>query len=137
MLPALLAQTRIAVTTPEVVETTAKVVLDWVTAFGTLQMTVLAILLAVDIILGIAAALAEKKFVFSMLANFMSNGVIPFLFGFAVVELVAQSIPIYGPIATFIVFVVIAANIAASIIANLATLGIHMPDVLKKKTSVR
>lgn len=137
MLPALLAQTRVAVTTPEVVETTTKVVLDWVTAFGTLQMTVLAILLAVDIILGIAASLAEKKFVFSMLANFMSNGVIPYLFGFAVVELVAQSIPVYGPIAAFIVFVAIAANIAASIIANLATLGIHMPAVLKKKASER
>lgn len=136
MLPALLAQTRVAVTTPEIVETITEV-LDWGTAFGTLQMTVLAILLAVDIILGIAAALAEKKFVFSMLANFMSNGVIPFLFGFAVVELVAQNIPVYGPIATFVVFVAIAANIAASIITNLATLGIHMPAVLKKKASVR
>lgn len=136
MLPALLAQTRVVVTTPEVVETTAKV-LDWGTAFGTLQIQMLAILLAVDIILGIAAALAEKKFIFSMLANFMSNGVIPYLFGFAVVELVAQSIPVYGEIATFIVFVAIAANLIASIIANLATLGIHMPEVLKKKASGR
>ena len=137
MLPALLAQTRVVVTTPEVAETATKVVLNWGTAFGTLQMTVLAILLAVDIILGIAAALAEKKFVFNMLASFMSNGIIPFLLGFAVVEVVTASIPVYGPIATFIVFVAIAANIFASIIANLATLGIHMPDVLKKKTSGR
>lgn len=114
-------------------EAAAKVILDWGSAFATLQMQALAILLAVDIILGIAAALAEKKFVFSMLATFMSNGVIPFLLGFAIIELVAQSFPIYGEIAIFVVFTTIVANIIASIIANLATLGVNMPAVLKKK----
>lgn len=133
MFPALIAQITPAVAAPEITETVAKVTLDWGTAFGTLQMKVIAILLVVDIILGIAAALAEKKFVFNMLANFMSNGVIPFLLGFAVVELVAQSFPLYSEIAVFVVFVVIAANIIASIVTNLATLGVHMPSVLKKK----
>ena len=116
-----------------VVEAAVKVPLTWGTAFGTFEMKTLAILLVVDIILGVAAALAEKKFVFNMLANFMLNGVVPFLLGFAVVELVAQEFPFYGPIATFVVFVVIAVNIFASIIANLASLGLHMPSVLKKK----
>lgn len=116
-----------------VVEAVAKIPLTWGTAFGTSEMKILAILLVVDIILGVAAALAEKKFVFNMLANFMLNGVVPFLLGFAVVELVAQEFPLYGPIATFVVFVVIAVNIFASIIANLASLGLHMPPVLKRK----
>ena len=107
--------------------------LDWGTAFGTFQMKVIAVLLVADIILGIAAALADKKFVFNMLANFMLNGVVPFLLGFAVVELVAQGFPVYGEIAALVVFVAIAVNIAASIIANLATLGVNMPSVLKKK----
>ncbi len=115
-----------------VVETAAKIPLTWGTAFGTFEMKTLAVLLVVDIILGIAAALAEKKFVFNMLANFMLNGVVPFLLGFAVVELVAQEFP-YGPTATFVVFVVIAVNIFASIIANLASFGLHMPSTLKKK----
>lgn len=135
MFPALITQIIPAVAAPEITETVVKVTLDWGTAFGTLQMKVIAILLVVDIILGIAAALAEKKFVFNMLANFMSNGVIPFLLGFAVVELVAQAFPLYSEIAVFVVFAVIAANIIASIVANLATLGLHMPSVLKKKAS--
>jgi len=135
MLTALIAQIRPAVTTPEtgIAEAVAKIPLTWVTAFATFQLQVIAILLVTDIILGIAAALAEKKFVFNMLANFMSNGVIPFLLGFVVVELVAQEFPLYGGIVTFVVFIAIAINIIASIIANLATLGVHMPTVLKKK----
>lgn len=133
MLPTLIAQIKPAVTAPGVTETMAKVPLDLGSAFATFEMQILAILLAVDIILGVAAALAEKKFLFSMLANFMSNGVIPFLLGFAVVQLVAQELPFYGQIATQVVFVVIAVNIIASIIANLATLGVSMPTVLKKK----
>ncbi len=116
-----------------VVEIAAKIPLTLGTAFGTVEIKALAVLLVVDIILGIAAALAEKKFVFNMLANFMLNGVVPFLLGFAVVELVAQEFPLYGPIATFVVFVVIAVNIFASIIANLASFGLHMPSTLKKK----
>lgn len=116
-----------------VVEAAAKIPLTWGTAFGTFEMKTLAVLLVVDIILGIAAALAEKRFVFNMLANFMLNGVVPFLLGFAVVELVAQEFPLYGPIAAFVIFVVIAVNIFASIIANLASLGLHMPSVLKKR----
>ena len=121
---------------PVVTEAATKVPLfDWGTAFGTFEMKALAILLVVDIILGIAAALAEKKFVFNMLANFMLNGVIPFLLGFAVIELVAQGFPVYGEIATLVVFVAIAVNIVASIIANLATLGLNMPAILKKKVS--
>lgn len=119
--------------TSKVTEAATNIPLDWGTAFGTFQMKIIAMLLVVDIILGIAAALAEKKFVFNMLANFMFNGVIPFLLGFAVVELVAQGFPIYGEIATLVVFVAIAVNIVASIIANLATLGVNMPSILKKK----
>ena len=133
MLTALLAQIGQGVPVREVAEVAAKVPFSWDTAFGTFQMKVIAFILVVDIILGIAAALSEKKFVFSMLANFMSNGVIPFLLGFAVVELVAQEFPVYGEIAAFVVFVAIAVNIIASIIANLATLGVNMPQVLKKK----
>ena len=107
--------------------------LNFVTAFGTFQMRIIAILLAVDIILGMAAALAQKTFNFNKVAAFMKNGVIPYLLGFAVVQLVVTQIGLYGTIATFIVFVVIAINILASIIANLASLGVNMPLVLKKK----
>lgn len=131
MIPALIALAPAAAS--KVTETAIKVPLEWGTAFATFQMKALAILLVVDIILGVASALAEKKFNFNMLANFMLNGAIPFLLGFAVVEMVTQGFPFYGEIANFVVFVAIAVNIIASIIANLATLGANMSPVLKKK----
>ena len=107
--------------------------LDFVTAFGTFQMRILAILLVVDIIIGMAAALAQKTFNFNKVAAFMKNGVIPYLLGFAVVQLVIAGIGFYAAIITFIVFVIVAMNILASIIANLASLGVNMPSVIKKK----
>lgn len=118
---------------PDVTTTTTQVALDFVTAFGTFQMKLIAILLAADIILGLAAALAQKTFNFNKIAAFMKNGVIPYLLGFAVVQLVINEIGLYGTIVTFIVFIVIAINILASIITNLASLGVNMPLVLKKK----
>lgn len=117
----------------DIVTTTANVALDFATAFGTFQMKTIAILLAADIILGMAAALAQKTFNFNKVAAFMKNGVIPYLLGFAVVQLVIAQIGLYGAIVTFIVFVAIAINILASIVANLASLGVNMPLVLKKR----
>lgn len=107
--------------------------LNFVTAFGTFQIGIIAILLAVDIIIGMAAALAQKTFNFNKVAAFMKNGVIPYLLGFAVVQLVIAGIGFYAAIITFIVFVIVAMNILASIIANLASLGVNMPSVIKKK----
>ena len=117
----------------DIATTTTRVALDFVTAFGTFQMRMIAILLAVDIILGMAAALAQKTFNFNKVAAFMKNGVVPYLLGFAVVQLVIAGIGFYAVIVTFIVFVIIAINILASIISNLANLGVSMPSVLKKK----
>ena len=122
-----------AVSAPDIATTTTQVALDFVTAFGTFQMKLIATLLAADIILGMAAVLAQKTFNFNKIAAFMKNGVIPYLLGFAVVQLVITEIGFYGTIVSFIVFVVIAINILASIIANLASLGVNMPLVLKKK----
>jgi len=107
--------------------------LNFVTAFGTFQIRIIAILLAVDIIIGMAAALAQKTFNFNKVAAFMKNEVIPYLLGFAVVQLVIAGIGFYAAIITFIVFIIVAMNILASIIANLASLGVSMPSVIKKK----
>lgn len=128
----LIAAANPAALAPSVTATT-QVALDFVTAFGTFQMKTIAILLAVDIILGMAAALAQKTFNFNKVAAFMKNGVVPYLLGFAVVQLIIAGIGFYAAITTFIVFVIVAINILASIIANLANLGVNMPLVLKKK----
>ena len=107
--------------------------LDFATAFGSFQMKTIAILLTADIVLGMAAALAQKTFNFNKVAAFMKNGVIPYLLGFAVVQFVIAGIGFYAAVITFIVFVIVALNILASIIANLANLGVNMPLVIKKK----
>lgn len=106
---------------------------DFTAAFGTWPMMFIAIFLAADIILGIAAAIASKEFNFNKIAAFMKTGVIPYLFGFAVVELFAAQFGQIGQIATTVIFVAIVLNLIGSIISNLAHLGVNMPTVLKKK----
>lgn len=124
----------VTVPVPEVAAAKTIAITDFATAFGTWQMSLIAIFLAADIILGIAAAIAAKKFNFNDLATFMATGVLPYLFGFAVVEMIAFGFGIYGQMATTIIFVAIILNLLASIISNLATLGINMPRFLKKAT---
>lgn len=113
---------------------TVRPIVDFATAFGTLEMRVIAILIAVDVVLGISAAIASKKFNFNQLATFMATGVLPYLFGFAVVKLIAVGFGYYGQIAATVVFVVIVLNLLGSIISNLATLGVNMPPIFKKIT---
>lgn len=115
-------------------EQAALPIIDFATAFGTLQMRVIAIFLAVDIILGIAAAIAGKSFNFNKVANFMATGVLPYLLGFAVVVMVASGFATYGWIASTVIFVAIILKLLGSIISNLASLGVNMPPILKKAT---
>ena len=107
---------------------------DFATAFGTLQMRVIAVFLVVDVILGIAAAIASKSFNFNKLATFMATGVLPYFLGFAVVEIVAAGFGTYGQIVTTVVFVAIVLNLLGSVISNLANLGVNMPPIFKKVT---
>lgn len=135
MLTAFLAQGAIT-TAPnaEVATETVQVITDLVAAFGTWQMMFVAIFLAADIVLGMAAAIASKEFNFNKVAAFMKAGVIPYLFGFAVVELFASQFGQVGQIATTAIFVAIVLNLLGSMISNLANLGVNMPTVLKKKS---
>ena len=118
----------------EIATETIKTIAEITTALGTWQMMLIAIFLAVDVILGIAAAIAGKEFNFNEVAAFMKTGVIPYLFGFAVVELFASKFGQIGQIATTVIFVVIVLNLLGSIVSNLANLGINMPKVLKKRS---
>ena len=106
---------------------------NFTVAFGTWQTMFIAVFLAADIILGIAAAIASKEFNFNKVAAFMKTGVIPYLFGFAVVELFASQFGQLGQIVTTVIFVAIVVNLVASSISSLATLGVHMPTVFKKR----
>ena len=105
---------------------------DFTAAFGTWQMMFIAIFLAVDIILGMAAAIAGKEFNFNHVADFMKTGVLPYVFGFAVVGFFASQFGRLGQIATTVIFVAIVLNLSGSIVSNLAKLGVNLPAVLKK-----
>lgn len=108
--------------------------IDFATAFNTTQIRFIAIFLAIDVILGIAAAIANKSFNFNKLATFMATGVLPYIFGFAIVEMVVAGFGPYGLMARTVIFVAIILNIIGSIIGNLATLGLNMPSIIKKST---
>lgn len=129
---ALIAQLMAPEAMPEAVEKIPEVMTEFATAFGTWQIRSIALLIVVDVIFGIAGAIAAKKFNFNQLAAFMAKGVLPYLFGFAVVKIIAAGFGTYGKIATTLVFVAIVLNLLGSIISNLATLGVNMPPILKK-----
>lgn len=118
----------------EVVAEEVATIGSFAAAFATLEMTILAVLLAADVILGIAAAIASRSFNFNKLATFMATGVLPYLFGFAVIEIIAAGFGLYGRMATVVIFVAIVLNLLGSIISNLAKLGVNMPAILKKTT---
>lgn len=104
---------------------------DIITFFGTWQMQVIVTLIISDVVLGIIAALIKKEFVFGKLAKFMKGPVLAYVFGFAVVEILAETLPSLDFIvpAAFVLIVIV---LLASIFRNLSRLGIPVPDDLRK-----
>jgi len=99
--------------------------------FGTLKIQVILILIGVDIILGITSAFVKKEFALRKLAMFMKGPVIGYIFGFAIIELIAQALPSLTFI-TWIAFVLIALALLGSLLRNLGRLGLPLPRILKK-----
>lgn len=94
--------------------------------FETTQMQWIVLLVGVDVVLGIVAALVKKDFKFGSVAKFMKSGVIRYVFGFAVVTLAAEALPQLAFIAQ-VAFVLVVVAMAASILRNLAKLGLPLP----------
>lgn len=94
-------------------------------------MQVIVTLIAIDVLLGLLAALIKKTFVLSKVADFMKGAVIYFIFGFAIIEMVVEQLPSLGyiEIASFILIVIV---LLSSIFRNLGRLGIPVPSDLKK-----
>ena len=104
---------------------------DIIALFGTLQMQIIVILIAVDVVLGIIAALIKKDFLFGKLANFMKGPILAYVLGFAVIEMVGQALPKLAYIVP-VAFVLIAIALLVSILKNLGRLGLPLPGTLKK-----
>lgn len=104
---------------------------DLILYFGIWQIQVIITLIAIDVLLGIIAALIRKDFLWGKLANFMKAPVLGYVFGFVVVEITAIAFPSLSFIVP-IAFVLIVLTLLASIFRNLAKIGIPVPDGLKK-----
>ena len=107
--------------------------MDIVTLFGTLQMQVIVILIAIDVVLGIIAAIVRKDFAFGKLAEFMKGPILAYVLGFAVLEMVGQALT--GIVYVYIVlvaFVLIVIALLISVLKNLGKLGLPLPGWLKK-----
>ena len=102
-----------------------------VSLFATVYVQWIVILVVVDVILGIIAALTKGDINLSQLAKFMKKNVLPYILGFAVIELVAQAWPAYAMIVP-VVFIIIVIALAASILGNLGKLGLPVPKMVKK-----
>ena len=105
--------------------------MDITALFGTTQMQWIVILVAVDVILGIIAAIVKKDFLFGKLTDFMKGPILAYVLGFAVVEMVGQALPKLAFIVPA-VFVLIVITLLASILKNLERFGLPLPAILKK-----
>jgi len=99
--------------------------------FATLQMQIIVILIAIDIVLGLIAAIIKKDFILGKVANFMKGPVLAYILGFAVIEIVGQALP-YLAFIVPAVFVLIVLALLASILEELGRLGLPLPKFLRK-----
>lgn len=84
------------------------------------------ILVAIDVVLGVVGAVIKKEFRFGKVAGFMKKGIVGYVFGFAVVQLVGQAIPSLNFLVP-VVFVFVVVALLASIFRNLNKMGLALP----------
>lgn len=94
--------------------------------FSTTQVQIIVALIAIDVVLGVLAAVVTKEFRFGKLGGFLKGSVIGYVLGYGVLELVAEGIPSLAFLlpAAFLLIVV---ALVASLFRNLSKLGLPMP----------
>jgi len=102
-----------------------------ISLFATSQIKTIVLLIALDLVLGIVAALLKKEFVLGKLGGFMKRGVLKYVLGFAVLALVGQALPGLAMIVTLAYFLILLA-LVGSILDNLGKLGLPIPKILRK-----
>jgi len=95
------------------------------------QVQMIVVLIGIDVVLGVIAALMKKEFVLGKLAGFMKRGILVYVFGFAVIAAVGKVLPSLSIIVTVAYWLIILA-VAGSILDNLAKIGIPIPKILRK-----
>lgn len=105
---------------------------ELIALFATSQINCIIILIAVDVVLGIIAALLKKDFRLGKLAKFMVKPVLGYVLGFAVLEMVAQALP---SLALFVqvAYILVVLSLISSILSNIAKIGLPMPAFLLRE----
>ena len=98
--------------------------------FSTTQVQIIVALIAVDVVLGVLGAVATKKFRFGKLGGFLKGSVLGYVFGYGVLELVAEGIPSLAFVLP-VAFLLIVISLVASLFRNLNKLGLPLPGTEK------
>jgi len=89
------------------------------------------VLIAVDVVLGLIAALVKKEFQLGKVAGFMKTGVLVYVFGYAILIAATKNLPslaMFGQLAYYLILLAL----AGSILDNVSKFGIKIPSALKK-----
>ncbi|MBI4101687.1 MAG: phage holin family protein [Candidatus Nealsonbacteria bacterium] len=99
--------------------------------FAISQIKNIVLLVMVDVVVGVIAALLKKEFVLGKVAGFLKRGVLKYVLGFAVLALVGASIPSLSWAVT-VGYVLAILGLVGSILDNLGKLGLPIPKMLRK-----
>ena len=103
---------------------------EFTALFSTFQMQIIVWLIVVDVVVAVLSALLKKEFSFRKLGNFMRGPVLGYIFGFAVMEMVGQALPVFM-IVVQAVFALVMIALAASILRNLSRFGFSLPAIFQ------
>src|SRR3989344_4541606 len=98
---------------------------------ATKEIQMIVLLIGIDVVLGVIAAMMKKQFVIGKLAGFMKRGVLVYVFGFAVLSAVGEVLPSLSIIVTAAYWLILLA-LAGSILDNLGKIGLPIPKILRK-----
>ena len=105
--------------------------MDILTILAAPQIQNVVVLIGIDIVLGVLAALKNKEFVLGKLAGFMKKGIVAYVLGLGILMVVVEALPSLDLVLTVAYFLVILALIG-SILDNLGKLGLPVPKMLRK-----
>lgn len=104
---------------------------DLVSVFQTDYMRWIVMLIIADWAIGVFSAIAKGTFKVHVLAHYLHDAVLPYVFVFAIIQLVGQAQPDLSIIVP-ISFALIAITLVGNILSNLSRFGVKVPKFLAK-----
>lgn len=105
---------------------------DLIDLFANSQTQWILILIVIDVILGVISALIKKDFLLGKMAGFMKKAIMPYVLGYAVLNLAGQALPALSMFVK-VAYILIILALVGSILGNLKKIGIPFPKMLGKE----